>query len=78
MKKRSQIFTTLNGPNTYVEIRENSEFVFLLKHLVNSSFLAKSEPSLEVMADQSATKQRILSFAKKYKVIDYVIFLSSK
>ena len=77
MKKRPQIFTTLNGPNTYVEIRENSEFVFLLKHLVNSSFLAKSEPSVEVMTDQSA-KQRILLFAKKYKVIDYVIFLSSK
>jgi len=33
------------------------------------------EPSVEVMTDQSA-KQRILLFAKKYKVIDYVIFLS--
>ena len=60
-----------------MEIRENSEFVFSWKHLVNNSFFAKSEPNFEVMADQSA-KQRILLFAKKYKVIDYVIFLSSK
>ena len=40
-------------------------------------FLQKVNPVLAVMADQSA-KQRILLFAKKYKVIDYVIFLSSK